>query len=155
VFARVGEIRGGADRFPQRGPIYAELVLMLRDRGDLLARLMRPFTSAKLRTLSDEEVAVRLRTDLEREPAPEGRRLAVSAMRSSTGRRAPVTLTLAGADGELPRVAAAADEARDVFARLLLPDGRHVFYNVDTTHRPGLPEIQARVDRERAAELAI
>jgi HAE1 family hydrophobic/amphiphilic exporter-1 len=155
MFARVGEIRGGADRFPQRGPIYAELVLALRDRGGFLERLLRPLTHKPLRTMTDEQVALRLRQLLEREPPAEARRLAASAVRSSTGRRSPLVLTLMGGEESTAQLGRAAEQVRDVFSRLPGPGGQPLLYNVDTTQRSGLPELRVEVNRERAAELQV
>src|SRR5262249_60673648 len=79
MFARIGEQREGAGGVPPRGPGHGELVLSLIPKAGFVGRVRAFFTGARVRSLSDEEVALRLRQALAQNPPPRPRRGAGSA----------------------------------------------------------------------------
>ncbi len=155
MYASVGEISGGADRLPERGPIFAELKLQLREKEGVADWFMRPISGRRLRSRSDEEVAVQLRQALSGEPIAHVQRVAVSAVRTVTRARAPLYLTLLGQEGQEASLGQAADEIKKMLAGLEDDRGRGLLVNVDSTYREGLPELRVNLDRARAAELQV
>ncbi|MBI3911755.1 MAG: efflux RND transporter permease subunit [Armatimonadetes bacterium] len=142
MFASLGEIIGGFGSLPERGPQFAQLTLTLRDKDSLLDRVLHPFGGSGKRQRSDEEVAADLRRRLAQMGA--AGRIIVSPVRAFTGSLAPLQLGLYGTDlNELER---ATGRVLDVFASV--PGLR----NPDSSLRRGKPEVQLRVERERAAD---
>ena len=142
----VGEIVGGFGSIPQRGSQYAQINVRLNDRAGWTDRLSGSRRSARsrFRSRTDTEVAEAIRRSLR---DISDARIVVAPVRTVANIGPALQIELSGHD--LDAVAEAARTTRDAVADI--PG----VIEADTSLRPGQPELQAIVDRTRAAALGI
>lgn len=143
LFTTLGRIETGFGVVNRVGPQYAQVNVSLRDRRGMLDRLL--FRGRGLRTRSDEAVADDLREALRALPTVQ--QLQVIPVRGWGGAGAPIDFSLYGQD--LDEMAAVGERIR---ARLADVPG---LLNLDVSWRLGQPEVQVRLDRDRARELHV
>jgi HAE1 family hydrophobic/amphiphilic exporter-1 len=143
MLASVGEIIGGFGTLPDRGAQFGQLTLMLMEKQGFVDRLLHPLGQPGRRNRSDEEVAAELRTRLR---SLQGQaRITVTAERGVTSASAPVQIGLYGNDlDELERVS---NQIEQRMAK------QPQVYNVDSSLRRGMPELQVVLDRQRSDDL--
>lgn len=146
----IGEILGGFGSIPQQGPQYAQINVRLRDKPDLLQRLL-PLSAhseaekgGRVRRRRDEEVAADLRERLREIP---GARVRVATVRTVASVGAPVQIQLRGPN--LDDLARAAEQVRGLLTQM--PG----ILDPDVSFRTGKPEVQVRINRARAAALGV
>jgi HAE1 family hydrophobic/amphiphilic exporter-1 len=144
----VGSIQGGLRSFGEAGRQYASIQMQLFDKVGLMDRLnpfaRRTIQERHLRTRPDHAIAGELQRRVQGFP---GGRITVVRFSGFGGADAPVQLELLGFDLEqLDRVAQA------YRARLAAVPGIQF---PDVSLRPGKPEAQITVDRERASDLGL
>lgn len=145
IFTSVGNIAGGFRNVPEIGRHYAQMSLKLKDKENLLDRLLRPFRRGQQkRTRSDQDVAIELRRKMAHIP---GAKIVVAPVRGFGGAAAPIQIELLGKD--LEHMARVASQIRN---RISTIPG---VINTDISLRVGKPEVQVRLDRVRSAELGI
>ncbi|MFN3651000.1 MAG: efflux RND transporter permease subunit [Armatimonadota bacterium] len=145
MLTSVGEIIGGFGSIPDRGSQFAQVTLMLRDKAGLAERLLDPLGTGAYRHRSDEDVARELRQRLHEVVGAE--RIQVAAVRGMTSSLAPLQIGIYGND--LPALERVSEEIRRRLATV------PTLQNVDSSLRRGKPELQVRIDRERADELFV
>jgi HAE1 family hydrophobic/amphiphilic exporter-1 len=144
----VGSIQGGFRSFGEAGRQYGSLQLQLDDKVGLLD-LLNPFARRRirerhLRTRPDFVVAEELRRRVASLP---GAQITIVRVSGFGGADAPVQLELLGFDlKQMNRI------AQQIRARLAEIPGIQF---PDTSLRPGKPEAQVIVDREKAADLGL
>ncbi|MBI3911839.1 MAG: efflux RND transporter permease subunit, partial [Armatimonadetes bacterium] len=148
MFATVGSIQGGARSSPERGRQFGQIQLQLVDKPDILHSL-NPFANhtqprEDWRKRTDQEVAADIR---QRTADIVGGRLVATPIRGFGGFSAPVQVELLGFDLG-PMLAT----ARQIQQRMAQVPG---LINVDVSLRPGKPEAQIFIDRDRAAYLGL
>ncbi len=138
----VGKLLGGFGTIPRQGSQYAQIALQLRPKAGFLDR----FTlggNRKLRTVSDQSVATKLRRLLSSESASPGERITAQAIRSVIGLSQPIDIQLRGPNPD--KLVTYAAQVRRVLSEtpgVLSPD---------VSVRGGRPELVAKVDAEQAA----
>jgi HAE1 family hydrophobic/amphiphilic exporter-1 len=144
--SNVGQIVGGFGSIPQQGAQFAQINLFLRDKRTLLDRLTGGGKETR-RNRSDEEIAGLLRTQLQSLAEERRGKIRVSAVRSVVGIATPIQLDLLGNDmAQLTQYAEAVRDKIKAIPGVLDPD---------VSVRSGKPELQAQVDRQRAAQFGI
>jgi HAE1 family hydrophobic/amphiphilic exporter-1 len=138
--ATVGEIVGGFGSIPQRGAQFAQVNVRLDERPDLFSSSF----VGRMRTLTDAEVAVRIRREL---ADMTGARVNVAPVRTVANVGAALQIELQGQD--LEELGAAAARVRDALSAI--PG----IINSDTSLRTGQPEVQVHLDRARCAAFGV
>jgi HAE1 family hydrophobic/amphiphilic exporter-1 len=148
VFTSIGKISGGGRGAPETGRQFAQLTIQLYEKPDLIESI-NPFTPKAARELdwrkrTDTDVAADIR---KRSSGIPGGRITVIPVRGFSGISAPVQVELLGFDlDELKKVA---EQVRDRLAKI--PG----VINPDISLRPGKPEAQVVIDREKAAQFGL
>lgn len=145
MLASVGEIVGGFGSLPEQGAELGQLTLFLQPRATFWERLLAPAGRPDRRSRSDEAVARDLEERLQALRLPV--ELQTSAVRGLSSSVSPVELGLYGARIEELEASAARVEKR----LRELP----MLKNVRASLRPGRPELEIRLDRERAEQSAL
>jgi HAE1 family hydrophobic/amphiphilic exporter-1 len=148
MFAATGGIQGGARSSPEVGRQFGQIQVKLVDKPDIIEAL-NPFTSAEERKTSwrkrtDQEIAGQMRGMVADIP---GARLTVIPNRGFGGVQAPVQLELLGTS--LEQLGDVAEQIRQRMARV--PG----IVSTDVSLRPGKPEAQVIIDRQKASELGL
>ncbi|MFN3648237.1 MAG: efflux RND transporter permease subunit [Armatimonadota bacterium] len=148
VFTTVGRIQGGSRGAPETGRQYAQLSIQLYEKPDLLETI-NPFTEEHKRIMdwrqrADSDIAAEIR---EKIGGIAGGKLVIVPVRGFGGISAPVQVELLGFD--LDQMKGVSEQIRD---RLAAMPG---VINPDLSLRPGKPEAQVTVDREKASELGL
>jgi HAE1 family hydrophobic/amphiphilic exporter-1 len=146
IFTSVGSLAGGGGTVPETGRHFAQMSIQLKDKvgtADFINPLARRTIAERgLRTRPDYVIADDIRDAAKQIP---GGRIMVMSNRGWGGTTAPVQLQLLGFD--LDRMQNVAEQMRD---RIGTIPG---IVEPDISLRPGKPEAQIAVDRERAAAL--
>ncbi len=146
VYAQVGAVTAGFGGISLEGPQYGQVMVQLRDKQGLADKVLRPFGGEGLRKRTDDVIAAELRGALRDVP---GARLAVAAIHgwSSDTQSQPFMLQVHGAD--LRQLHQATQAVRERIRRI--PG----ILNLQVSLRVGRPEVQVRLDRDRAAQTGI
>jgi HAE1 family hydrophobic/amphiphilic exporter-1 len=144
----VGQMQGGFRSFGETGRQYASIQMQLFDKvglGDLInPSARRTIKERHLRTRADHAVAEELRQRVAGFP---GGRFTIVRISGFGGADAPVQMDLLGFDlKQMDRI------GQQIRARLATIPGIQF---PDTSLRPGKPEAQVIVDREKAAEMGL
>ncbi len=142
VFTETGRLSGGARGAGERGSNYGSVSLTLIKKRGLLDVLTPWRHQEHLRTRADTEIAAELRQQLAKIP---GARIQVLTQSGFGGTAAPVQIELRGQN--LEELVQVATEMRDRVGQV-----RGVT-EPDLSWRVGVPEVQIRIDREKAADL--
>jgi len=148
IFTTVGKIQGGGRGAPENGRQYAQLNIQLYEKPDLIESL-NPFVDPEekaedWRKRADTDIAADMRKKLSGIP---GGKLVVVPVRGFSGISAPVQVELLGFD--LEQMKRISQEVRDKLAKI--PG----VINPDISLRPGKPEAQVVVDRQKAAQFGL
>jgi HAE1 family hydrophobic/amphiphilic exporter-1 len=142
VFTNIGSTQGGMGG-GQKGANYGQIMASLREKESVLDRFLRPFHRGDPKRIrSDEEIAAEIRRKVVGIP---GGRIMVQ-ITSGMGRPgSPIDIELTGSDtGELNAV------AQQIRSAIASTEG---VINPDVSWKVGKPEVQATIDRVRAAEM--
>ncbi len=148
VFTTVGRIQGGGRSAPETGRQYSQINVQLYEKPDLLEAI-GPFADEEKRKedwrkRTDAEVAAEIRKSTAGIP---GARVLVVPVRGFSGISAPVQVELLGFDlDQLKEVGAA------VRTKLAAIPG---VFNTDLSLRSGKPEMQIKVDRQKASDMGL
>ena len=141
VFTNVGRITGGFRGVGEQGPGYGQVSLKLVDKVQLKERVRHPLDKWEgRRHRSDQEVARELRQKVAAIP---GADLKVSISSGFGGTEAPVQIELRSND--MAQMLRTANAIKGLLAKT---EG---IRDPDISWRTGKPEVQVRVDREKAA----
>ncbi len=148
VFTTVGQIQGGFRAAPETGRQYAQLAIQLYEKPDLLETI-NPWTPEHKRIMdwrqrTDADVAGEIRKKM---AAVAGAKAVVVPLRGFGGLAAPVQVELLGFN--LDQMKTTSEEIRGKLAKI--PG----VINPDISLRPGKPEAQVTVDREKAARYGL
>lgn len=143
LFTTIGKIETGFGIVDRFGPQYAQVNLTLKDRRGMLDRLL--FRGGDLRKRPDGAIAAELREQLS--SLRDVRQLQVIPVRGWGGAGAPVDFSLYGDDLDLM-----AEVGDRIMNALKETEG---VINPDVSWRLGQPEVQCRIDRDRARELHV
>jgi HAE1 family hydrophobic/amphiphilic exporter-1 len=144
----VGSIQGGFNTFGETGRQYGSIAMQLDDKISMMDRLnpfaWRTIEERNLRSRADHEIAAELQRRVQDIP---GGRTTIVRVSGFGGADAPVQLELLGFDLEqMDRV------AQEYRRRLASIPGIQF---PDVSLRPGKPEAQITVDREKASDLGL
>jgi hydrophobic/amphiphilic exporter-1 (mainly G- bacteria), HAE1 family len=144
----IGSTGGGGFSFGQTGRQYASIQLQLFDKVGLGDRVnpaaRRTIKERNLRTRPDHAIAAELRQRVEHIP---GARMTIVPISGFGGAEAPVQMELLGFDlQQMDHVAQQIRAKIAPIAGIQFPD---------VSLRPGKPEAQVIVDREKAADLGL
>jgi HAE1 family hydrophobic/amphiphilic exporter-1 len=148
MFTTVGRIQGGFRSAPETGRQFGQMNIQLYEKPDLLETI-NPFTSKEkheldFRKRTDADIAADIRKKMAGIP---GGKAVIVPVRGFSGISAPVQVELLGFDlNEMKRVS---EEIRDKLAKI------SGVINPDISLRPGKPEAQVVVNREKASELGL
>ncbi len=141
----VGEVLAGFGAIPQQGPQYAQVNVRLAPKAGILDRLAHfGALPAGMRTRPDDQVAADIRKAIATVP---GARMTVSAVRTVATLGADIQIQLRGKN--LKDLASTGSQLKALMAQM--PG----ILDPDMTWRPGKPELQVRIDRDRARALGI
>jgi len=148
IFTTIGRIQGGSRSAPETGRQYAHLNIQLYDPPDILETI-NPFASKKQlaedwRKRDDGVIAADIRKRIAGIP---GAKMVIIPVRGFSGVSAPVQVELLGFD--LVQMKQVSEQIRDYMATM--PG----VINPDVSLRPGKPEAQVTVDREKAAQYGL
>jgi HAE1 family hydrophobic/amphiphilic exporter-1 len=147
----VGQDQQGATGTGNTGTQYANVQVNLYPKRSPLDYL-NPFQTARLRPDTDAQVAARIRTLVRTVPGATIQSFEVNGFTgisssSGTSGGAPVEIDLTGADQN--QLLAAAQSVKSLLA------GVSGVYNTDLSFKASQPEVQIRLDRNRAAEYGL
>jgi hydrophobic/amphiphilic exporter-1 (mainly G- bacteria), HAE1 family len=148
VFTTIGRIQGGSRGAPETGRQYAQLNIQLYEKPDLIHSI-NPFISNHTksedwRKRTDADIAAEIR---KKTASIAGGKLVVVPVRGFSGISAPVQVELLGFDlVEMKRL------SEQVRTKLSQIPG---VINADISLRPGKPEAQITVDREKASQFGL
>ncbi|MGV3721517.1 MAG: efflux RND transporter permease subunit [Actinomycetota bacterium] len=148
VFTTVGKIQGGGRGAPETGRQFAQLNIQLYEKPDLIETI-NPWTPEHKkiedwRKRTDAEVAGDIRKRISEIP---GGKAVIIPARGFSGINAPVQVELLGFD--LDQMKRISEEVRD---RMMKIPG---VINPDISLRPGKPEAQVVIDRDKAAQYGL
>jgi HAE1 family hydrophobic/amphiphilic exporter-1 len=148
IFTTVGRIQGGFRSAPETGRQFSQMNIQLYEKPDLIESI-NPLTPKEARELDwrkrpDTDIAAEIRKKLSGIP---GGKLVIMPVRGFSGIAAPVQVELLGFD--LDQLKKLSEKIRDRMAQI--PG----VINPDVSLRPGKPEAQVVVDREKAAEYGL
>lgn len=148
VFTTVGRVQGGFRSAPETGRQFAQMNIQLYEKPDLIHSI-NPFVdhaekSEDWRVRTDADVAKEIR---EKCAKIAGAKVVIIPVRGFSGVAAPVQVELLGFDLDQMRVLS--EQIRDKLAAM--PG----VINPDISLRPGKPEAQVTVDREKASQYGL
>ena len=148
LFTTIGRIQGGGRSAPENGRQYAQLNIQLYEKPDLI-ETFNPWANPEKkredwRTRTDAEIAAEIRKNA---AGIAGGKLLVVPLRGFGGISAPVQVELLGFD--LVAMRRISEQVRDKLAAI--PG----VINPDISLRPGKPEAQVTIDREKASEFGL
>jgi hydrophobic/amphiphilic exporter-1 (mainly G- bacteria), HAE1 family len=148
VFTTVGRIQGGFRSAPETGRQYAQMAIQLYEKPDLIESInpLTPKEHLELdwRKRSDADIAAEMRKKM---AGIAGGKVVVVPVRGFGGISAPVQVELLGFD--LDQMKRISEDIRDRLARI--PG----VINPDISLRPGKPEAQVTIDRQKAAQYGL
>ena len=141
----VGEVLAGFGAIPQQGPQYAQINVRLAPKAGVLDRLSHfGALPGGMRLRTDEAVARDIRKAIADVP---GARMTVSTVRTVATLGAAIQIQLRGRN--LRDLASAASQLKSIMSQM--PG----ILDPDLSWRPGKPELQVRIDRDRAKALGV
>lgn len=141
----VGEVLAGFGAIPQQGPQYAQINVRLAPKAGVLDRALHlGALPAGMRARTDDEVAADIRRALATVP---GARMTVAPVRTVATLGAAIQIQLRGRN--LKDLASAASQLKTIMSQM--PG----IVDPDMSWRPGKPELQVRIDRDRAKALGV
>ncbi|MCC2668038.1 MAG: Cation/multidrug efflux pump [Armatimonadetes bacterium] len=148
VFTTVGKIQGGGRGAPETGRQFSQLNIQLYEKPDLIETI-NPWANKEKRAedwrkRTDAEIAGDIRKRIAGIP---GGKAVVIPVRGFSGISAPVQVELLGFD--LVQMKRVAEQVRDKLAKV--PG----VINPDISLRPGKPEAQVTIDRNKAAQYGL
>lgn len=148
VFTTVGKIQGGGRGAPENGRQFAQLNIQLYEKPDLIESI-NPFTPKEdleedWRKRPDAEIAAEIRKKISVIP---GGKAVIIPVRGFSGISAPVQVELLGFD--LVQMKKVSEQVRDKLAKI--PG----VINPDISLRPGKPEAQVTIDRQKASQYGL
>lgn len=148
AFVTVGRIQGGFRSAPETGRQFAQMNIQLYEKPDLIESI-NPFTDKEKlaedwRKRSDSDVAAEIRQKI---GGIAGGRAVIVPVRGFGGISAPVQVELLGFD--LNQMKTVSEEIRDRLGKI--PG----VINPDISLRPGKPEAQVTIDREKASQFGL
>lgn len=148
IFTEIGKAGGGSRSAPETGRQFAQINIQLYEKPDIIETI-NPFTAKEKHELdwrqrSDSDVAADIRKRIDRIA---GGKLVIVPVRGFSGVNAPVQVELLGFD--LDQMKKLSEEIRDKLAKI--PG----VINPDISLRPGKPEAQVTIDREKASQYGL
>ncbi len=144
VFANVGSAGGGGVMSGSAsGPNYGQITISLTEKESVMDRFLRPLLRGeRKRTRPDTDIAAEIR---EKVKSVAGGRITVGTLSGMGGGWSPIDIELTG--DNMDELNAVSQRIRAVVA------ATRGTLNPDVSWKVGKPEIQATVDRERAADM--
>ncbi len=148
IFTVVGRVQGGSRSAPETGRQYASLNIELYQKPDLI-ETFNPWANPEAkkmdwRSRTDGDVAAEIR---KKTAGIAGAKIVCVPLRGFAGISAPVQVELLGFD--LDQMRQVSEQLRD---RMVKIPG---VINPDISLRPGKPEAQVTVDRDKASRLGL
>ena len=144
IFTNVGSTQAGI-RGGEKGANYAQVMSSLKEKESVFDRLFRVFRGGKRKRIrSDQEIAQELRHKLS---GIVGARIIVQTAGTMGRGGSPIDIELTGSD--TAELNAVAQQIKSIIANT---EG---ILNADVSWKVGKPEVQATIDRVRAADLGL